>query len=57
MKMKKTIALLVVCGMFIMLYGCGDTKVIGGIEYDTYGLFNKEEKRNSDFLGFLCMSL
>lgn len=30
----------------LFLVGCGDTKIIDGIEYDTYGLFDEQEKRN-----------
>jgi len=29
-----------------MFVGCGDTKIIDGIEYDTYGLINDDEKKN-----------
>ena len=28
--------------------GCGNTKVINGIEYDTYGIANEAEKKNPD---------
>jgi hypothetical protein len=28
------------------LYGCGDTKVIDGVEYDTYGILNSNNKKN-----------
>ena len=30
----------------IALSGCGDTKVINNVEYDTYGLLNKKDNRN-----------
>ena len=46
--MKKVMILLITI-LFIFtftFYGCGDTKVIDGIEYDTYGLLNKESKQN-----------
>jgi len=50
--MFKKIMLFVVCLMFVCTFlsitGCGDTKVINGIEYDTYGLINKSDKKNSD---------
>lgn len=46
--MKKIAALLVILSLLTMTYGCGDTKVINGIEYDTYGLFNSEEQQNPD---------
>lgn len=29
-----------------MTFACGDTKVIGGVEYDTYGLINAEGTKN-----------
>jgi len=45
--MKKLITLLIVVSLTIMpLYGCGNTKVIDGVEYDTYGLVSKGETRN-----------
>ncbi|KKM21237.1 hypothetical protein LCGC14_1637440 [marine sediment metagenome] len=44
--MKKIISVLVILSMITIFSGCGDTKVIDKIEYDTYGLFNKETKRN-----------
>ena len=28
--------------------GCGDAKVINGVKYDTYGLFDESEKKNPD---------
>ncbi len=28
--------------------GCGDPRVINGVKYDTYGLFDEAEKRNPD---------
>ena len=50
--MFKKIMLFVVCLMFVCTFlsitGCGDTKVINGIEYDTYGSINKSDKKNSD---------
>lgn len=30
------------------LSGCGDTKSIHGVTYDTYGFLNEGEKRNPD---------
>ena len=32
----------------VSLAGCGSTKVIDGVEYDTHGLFNKDEKKNQN---------
>ena len=34
------------CVFLIFLTGCGNTKVINGIEYDTYGLLNADNKKN-----------
>lgn len=45
--MKKNIVkvlVLLLCLSF--LSGCADTKVIDNVEYDTYGLFSKDEKMN-----------
>ena len=44
--MKKIISVLLVISMALPLSACGDSKVIEGKEYDTYGLFNKESKYN-----------
>ena len=47
--MKKSIALFLCLSILCLFsYGCGDTKVIEGIEYDTYGLLNKEDNRNPE---------
>jgi len=43
---KFVIAILIMS--FVSVTGCGDTKRIDGITYDTYGLINKSEKRNPD---------
>ena len=32
----------------VLATGCGSTKVINGVEYDTYGLLNEEDKKNPD---------
>lgn len=39
-KVVLIVLLLAICS------GCADTKQIGGVEYDTYGLINQSEKRN-----------
>ncbi|OGZ97606.1 MAG: hypothetical protein A3I44_02915 [Candidatus Sungbacteria bacterium RIFCSPLOWO2_02_FULL_51_17] len=45
--MKRAIAsILIVAILGISLVGCGNTKVINGVEYDTYGLLNQNEKQN-----------
>ncbi len=33
-------------GLLGNVFGCADTKVINGVEYDTYGLLNKDDKKN-----------
>lgn len=38
--------LILVLFVVLLLSGCGDTKVIEGIEYDTYGIFNSTEQKN-----------
>ena len=43
MKKFTIILLLLVC---IFVTGCGNSKVINGVEYDTYGFVNKSEVRN-----------
>jgi hypothetical protein len=48
--MKKFIVLMI-CVVFILslsLYGCGNNKVINGVEYGTYGLLNSDDKKNPD---------
>ena len=32
----------------LVITGCGDAKVINGVKYDTYGLFDESEKKNPD---------
>jgi len=45
--MRKIIASIVcVCTLFIS--GCGDSKVISGKEYETYGILNRDEIRSED---------
>lgn len=47
--MRKAVAvLLVVTLTAFTFFGCGDTKVINGIEYDTYGLLNGDDKKNPE---------
>jgi len=47
MRNRSTAAALVVT-FFVAVSGCGDTKIIAGVEYDTYGLINKDEVRNPE---------
>jgi hypothetical protein len=44
--MKKKIAIIVLVVVSLAFSGCANTKVIDGVEYDTYGLLNKDEKKN-----------
>jgi len=43
--MKKFLIILLIS---IFMLACSSTKEIGGIEYDTYGLFNMDDKKNPD---------
>ena len=45
-KSLKKFVIAVLIMSFVSITGCGDTKRIDGITYDTYGLLNKNEKRN-----------
>lgn len=38
--------IVLLCVFLIFLAGCGNTKVINGIKYDTYGLINTDAKKN-----------
>lgn len=40
---SKIIIILLILSLFI---ACGDSKVIDGVEYETYGLINRDEIRN-----------
>ena len=44
--MKKMAIMMFITMFLFMSTGCGDTKRINGIEYDTYGIANKSEKQN-----------
>ena len=46
--MKRIISILLIVCIVGVFSGCGDTKRINGITYDTYGLFNKDDMRNED---------
>lgn len=46
--MKRNISI-IICILFLFAFiGCGDTKVINGHEYDTYGIANESKKKNPD---------
>jgi hypothetical protein len=44
--MKKTVVIMVLVCFSVCLMGCGVTKVVNGVEYDTYGLLNADAKKN-----------
>jgi len=46
--MKKIIAIIIILALFTVVSGCANTKTIDGVEYGTYGLFDKDEKKNPD---------
>jgi len=46
--MEKAISIALIMLFMAAFIGCGDTKVIDGIEYDIYGVANSEEKKNTD---------
>ncbi len=46
--MKKLLSVILILSMVLILFGCGETKIINGTEYDTYGLLNSDDKKNTD---------
>ena len=44
--MKKIMAAALLLVFCLMSSGCANRKMIDGVEYDTYGLLNKDEKKN-----------
>jgi len=44
--MKTFLFILLVIVMVASISACGDTRVINGVEYDTFGLFNKYDNKN-----------
>ena len=42
----KTLSIVVILFFLFSVSGCGDTKMINGVEYDTYGLLNADDKKN-----------
>lgn len=46
--LKKFVIAVLIMSFVTATSGCGDTKVIQGTEYDTYGLINKKENKNPD---------
>ncbi len=45
---RKIVTLIVLASFLTVVTGCGETKVINGVEYDTYGLLNADSKKNPD---------
>lgn len=45
---NQLIAFMVALILSTQLVACGDTKVVKGVEYDTYGLINEDDKRNPE---------
>lgn len=47
--MKRLMASIMIILMLIIVFsGCADTRVIDGVEYNCYGLFNIESQKNPD---------
>lgn len=46
--MKRFCVFVMIALFMLTISGCGNTKIINRIEYDTYGFLNKDEKRNPD---------
>ena len=46
--MKRIVALALVIVLAVSTASCGDRKTIDGVTYDTYGLFNADDKKNPD---------
>jgi len=46
--LKKFVVGSLIIAMASISTGCGDTKKIDGITYDTYGILNKGENRNTE---------
>lgn len=44
----KLVKILLLGFLVISLSCCGDTKVINGVEYDTYGLISADQDKNLD---------
>uniref|UniRef100_A0A6M3IW49 Lipoprotein n=1 Tax=viral metagenome TaxID=1070528 RepID=A0A6M3IW49_9ZZZZ len=48
MLIRKFISVMLTVILVFGMMACGSTKVIEGVEYDTYGLINKNDNRNPD---------
>lgn len=47
-RIKRGVCLFLALIFFIGISGCGQTKIIDNVEYDTYELLNSDDKRNPD---------
>ena len=43
--MKRMISIILIVIFLFTVVGCGSNKVMNGVEYETYGLFNKDDVR------------
>ena len=43
--MKRVMSIILIAVFLLTVSGCGSNKVINGVEYETYGLFNKDDVR------------
>lgn len=46
--MKTLNKLALILAVVLLMVSCGDMKVINGVQYDTYGLLNANQKKNPD---------
>lgn len=47
-RLRKIVAVSLIIMFSTVISGCGNTKTIKGVEYDTYGLMDKDERKNTD---------
>jgi len=45
---NKIVAWIVIVVMCLSMVACGSSKVIDGVTYETYGLFNKNEEKDDN---------
>ena len=46
--MKKLFVCFLIMCFLVAVTGCGDNRIIDGVEYETYGLLSKEENKCDD---------
>lgn len=51
----KNLALALLLSATLSLQACADPMTIGGVTYDTYGVFNESEKKSPDVEYHLCV--